>query len=386
MPVTQRRRPRDRGACIALAAAELFCVRGFHNVALEDIAGVVGITGPAIYRHFPTKQAILAAAVEELAGAFATTVASAAPGGLPDVVGALVRFALDRRPVVRLYQWESRHLPAGERVRLAGRFADTVAVLRELVAGNRPSLSTRDVSVLVAAALSVVVSPSTHRATLARSTAERTVTDGALAVLATDLPPPGRRPAGPDRRLTLLPRRERLLAEAVRLFHERGYHAVSIAEIGAAAGITASSVYAHVTGKADLLAAAYHRATSRLELATAEALTGTTSPATALRRLAETYVRITFDQADLTAVYVSESENLRPADRHRLRVAQRRHVDTWVGLLGDLEPQRPAVLRFRVHAALNVVTDLARTGGRSVTEQRAVALVLALLDQRRNWS
>lgn len=384
MATTQRRRPRDRGATIALAAAELFCVRGFHNVAIEDIAGAVGITGPAIYRHFPTKRAILAAAVDELGAAFATAVdaavAGAEPGGrLEAVVGALVRLAIDRRPVARLYQWESRHLPAGERARLAERFDGAVLVVRELLADRRPELSTQDTATLVTAALSVVVSPSTHRATLARAAAERTVADGAMAVLGTHLPAPYHRPPGADRRLTLLPRRERLLAEAVRLFHERGYHAVSIADIGEAAGINASSVYTHVAGKAELLAAAYYRATSRLELATAEALTGAATPATALRRLAETYVRITFDQVDLTAVYVSESENLPPADRHRLRVAQRRHVDTWVGLLGELGTARPAVLRFLVHAALNVVTDLARSGGRSVTEERAVALVLRLL-------
>ncbi|MDQ3788524.1 MAG: TetR/AcrR family transcriptional regulator, partial [Actinomycetota bacterium] len=181
-------------------------------------------------------------------------------------------------------------------------------------------------------------------------------------------------------RLALLPRRERLLAEAVRLFRERGYHEVSIADIGEAAGINASSVYTHFAGKADLLAAAYYRATSRLELATAEALVDACTPEQALRRLVETYVRITFDGADLTAVYVSESENLPPADRHQLRVAQRRHVDTWIGLVSEVDGKEPpAAVRFRVHAALNVVTDMARSRGASVTEERTVTLVRSLL-------
>jgi AcrR family transcriptional regulator len=399
MPTSQRRRPKDRKATIALTAAELFCVRGFHNVGIEDIAGALGITGPALYRHFPTKQAILAAAVEELGDGFVETVSAAetvstgqtvTTAAEPDpsdrlesVVRALVRFTLDRRSVARLYQWEGRHLPDRERARLAGRFDSTLRVLRNLLLEVRPELPKRDATTLVTAALSVIASPSTHRASLARAAAEHTIAGCARSVLTAVLPAARghrARERQPEH-LALLPRRERLLAEAVRLFHERGYHAVSIADIGEAAGINASSVYTHVASKAELLAAAYYRATSRLELATADALVDAATPEQALRRLVETYVRITFEQVDLAAVYVSESENLPPADRHQLRVAQRRHVDTWVWLLGEFGGgERPAVLRFRVHAALNVVTDLARSAGRSVTEAGTAALVLSLLD------
>lgn len=382
MPPTLRRRPKDRKATIALTAAELFCARGFHNVGIEDIARAVGITGPAIYRHFRTKQAILAAAVEELGNTFAETVTAA--GGLDAAMAALVRYTLDRRSVARLYQWEGRHLPADEQPRLAARFDAAVHTLRDQLADTRPDLSAKDAATLVTAALSVIVSPSTHRASLPRASAERVITACVRAVLAVDLPvPQGNGPSDHDpERLALLPRRERLLAEAVRLFHERGYHEVSIADIGEAAGINASSVYTHFAGKADLLAAAYYRATSRLELATATALVDAGTPEQALRRLVETYVRITFEGADLAAVYVSESENLPAVDRHQLRVAQRRHVDTWVGLVSTLDgAEPPAATRFRIHAALNVVTDLARSRGASVTEARATALVHCLLER-----
>lgn len=382
MPPSQRRRPKDRKATIALAAAELFCARGFHNVGIEDIAGAVGITGPAIYRHFRTKQAVLAAAVEELGDAFAEAVTAA--DGLDDAMAAIVRYTLDRRSVARLYQWEGRHLPAEDGPRLAERFDSAVRTLRDRLLADRPALSKLDAATLVNAALSVIASPSTHRASLSRAAAERVLTGCVRAVLAADLPAPhGAGPRADDpERLALLPRRERLLAEAVRLFCERGYHEVSIADIGEAAGINASSVYSHFAGKADLLAAAYYRATSRLEVATTAALVDAGTPEEALRRLVETYVRITFDGADLAAVYVSESENLPATDRHQLRVAQRRHVDTWVGLVTELDGEPPAAARFRVHAALNVVTDLARSRGASVTGERATALVTSLLHNR----
>ncbi|MGP3982576.1 TetR/AcrR family transcriptional regulator [Streptomyces sp. KR80] len=383
MPSSPRRRPKNRKASIALAAAELFCARGYHNVGIEDIARAVGITGPAIYRHFPTKQAILATAVDELGTSFAECVHSSDAVDVPaerlrTVLPALVRFTFDRRAVARLYQWQGRHLDPEQRELLAERFDGSVRTLRDLLLQARPELPKRDAATLVAAALSVIASPATHRAALAKTQAERTIVDCATAVLTADLPAP--RSAAPrgyrPEQGALLPRRERLLAEAVRLFHERGYHEVSISDIGEAAGINASSVYRHFASKADLLAAAYYRASSRLELATSEALSDAKTPAEAMLRLVDTYVRLSFAHAEVPAVYAVESENLPAADRHRLRVEQRRHVDTWVGLLSELDPDQPAgVLRFRVHAAFNVVTDLAGSGGASVNAERTAALV-----------
>jgi AcrR family transcriptional regulator len=42
------------------AAAQLFAKHGFHGVSIDDIGGAVGISGPGLYRHFPSKEAILA--------------------------------------------------------------------------------------------------------------------------------------------------------------------------------------------------------------------------------------------------------------------------------------------------------------------------------------
>jgi len=45
---------------ILRAAAQLFAERGFHGVGVDDIGAAAGITGPGIYRHFESKDAILA--------------------------------------------------------------------------------------------------------------------------------------------------------------------------------------------------------------------------------------------------------------------------------------------------------------------------------------
>jgi AcrR family transcriptional regulator len=44
---------------IIAAAAELFARHGFHGVGIDDIGAAVGISGPALYRHFSSKDAIL---------------------------------------------------------------------------------------------------------------------------------------------------------------------------------------------------------------------------------------------------------------------------------------------------------------------------------------
>ena len=55
----------DRRRQLLDAAARLIAERGFVSVRLEDLGAAVGISGPAVYRHFPNKDAVL---VELLVG------------------------------------------------------------------------------------------------------------------------------------------------------------------------------------------------------------------------------------------------------------------------------------------------------------------------------
>jgi len=68
-----------------------------------------------------------------------------------------------------------------------------------------------------------------------------------------------------------LPTRDRLAVEAARMFAQRGYHGTSVGDLAAALGIQKSSLYAHISRKADLLAdialagaAAFHAALDTL--------------------------------------------------------------------------------------------------------------------------
>jgi AcrR family transcriptional regulator len=93
---TTRRPTADRRAQIRTAAARLFASRGFHGVTIEDIGISCGISGPAVYRHFPSKDALLGdllGGISEhlLAGAKRE---AAGPGGL-QALARLVDFHLD---------------------------------------------------------------------------------------------------------------------------------------------------------------------------------------------------------------------------------------------------------------------------------------------------
>lgn len=98
----------ERRAALLEAAARLFAEHGYDRVTLEDIGGAAGISGPAVYRHFPGKQAVLAAilvdASEGLLRGGRTVVESE-----PDAARALgrlidfhVRFALADAAVIRV--------------------------------------------------------------------------------------------------------------------------------------------------------------------------------------------------------------------------------------------------------------------------------------------
>src|SRR5690625_3381389 len=55
-----------RRADILVAAAELFAEHGYRGVTIDDLGRAVGTTGPALYRHFPGKEALLGQVLVEI--------------------------------------------------------------------------------------------------------------------------------------------------------------------------------------------------------------------------------------------------------------------------------------------------------------------------------
>ena len=54
VPTTQRGKAKEnRRQALLTAAASLFALNGFNRVSLEDLGTAAGVSGPAVYRHFP---------------------------------------------------------------------------------------------------------------------------------------------------------------------------------------------------------------------------------------------------------------------------------------------------------------------------------------------
>jgi AcrR family transcriptional regulator len=283
---------------------------------------------------------------------------------LEDLLGDLAQIAVTRREVGGLYLWERRSLTIEDKAWLA----ESARIARERLAApvvrRRPQLSPTEVDLVVRGAAGVLSSIATHRAPVAPVRARQLLTRAAGHVIRADLTPAGppRLPVvEPDPAAT--PRREAVLLAALELFHTNGYHAVSMEEIGRAAGITGSSVYRHFPGKADLLAAVYHRAVQRVEATTAAALAAAAGPADALDQLVESYVDLVYGNPALISVYRAAHRDLPSDDRHDIRKAQRLHVEEWVTLLGQARPELgQTAARVLVHAALTVIVELSRLG------------------------
>lgn len=361
------RRPRGRRAQILAVAAEQFHRSGYHQVAMAEVAAAVGITAPALYRHYRGKPELLRQAVrsgfDQLSAAVASA-AGAAAGGVgaaEALAGALAGLAPEQRALGTLWQRDARLLPAAQRAELRRTLRADVRAAARLLAADRAELSPEGAELLVWSALSVCASLSYHSFAPPRRRFERLLRELLLGLLSTgaELPSgaPTARPAAAGE-VHPVNRREALLAAAVRLFHEQGFDNVSIDRLGAAVGIAGPSVYRHFPTKAELLAAALVRCRERFWHEVEAALRSAADPADALARGLDAYVDFARRHHHYLGAMVSETDRLAAPDRKAALDFRRDFLRVWVGLLQQLRPDYDnAQARIRVHAMFAVVND-----------------------------
>lgn len=359
---------------LADAAADLFRRHGYHAVSINDIAAAAGVTGPAVYRHFRGKQDLLAHVLLTGLDVFSLVTEEAlAPQetgpaeALDRLLGAVAALAVERREATALWRWQGSHLDRADQAKIRRRGAEIMEQWVLALRDARPELAPDEAELLSWAALSVFGSVAVHHVNLPRRRFERLLAALAGAVLDSPVVPARRPPATSGPRaggLSWQPvsRREELLSAATRLFRERGFHAVSMEDIGAQAGIAGPSIYRHFTSKADLLVAAGFRMADRLAADARRAVDDASGPDEALANLAQSYVDIVLRSDDLLAVFASEVANVPDRDRKELLRVQRSYVAEWVRLLRETAVGLPEPeARIVVHAALTIVNDLART-------------------------
>ena len=155
-------------------------------------------------------------------------------------------------------------------------------------------------------------------------------------------------------------RREKILQAAAELVARRGYHAVSLADIGAAAGIVGSGVYRHFTSKSAILVALLDQVMARLLENAARIVASGRDEVLVLEALVADQVAFAVDDRYLVRLYQREVHALPESDRRRLRRLQRHYVEEWVHVLAGLRPElTDGEARAIVHAAIGAIQSVA---------------------------
>jgi AcrR family transcriptional regulator len=151
-------------------------------------------------------------------------------------------------------------------------------------------------------------------------------------------------------------RKARILAAAARLGSRRGFHAISMSDIGAEAGIVGSGIYRHFDSKTAILIAMLDQVMDRLARRTAEILAAGGTDAQTLSQLVRDHIQVALRHRDVLAVYHFELHTLPEDERRRLRRGERHYIEDWVHPLGSLRPDlADPELRLAVHAAISAI-------------------------------
>ncbi|MDQ4490467.1 TetR family transcriptional regulator [Sinomonas sp. ASV486] len=183
----------ERRQAILGAAAGLFAAQGFAGASLEDLGAAAGVSGPAIYRHFAGKQAVLGALLvgvseELLAGGQRVS------GETHDDVGRLralvtfhVDFALSQPDVIRVQDRDFPSLAEGDRERVRALQLAYVDVWVDALRPFHPDAGAADLRMRAQAVFGLINSTPRsvrrHGGQVATSSAGTTLASMALAAL-----------------------------------------------------------------------------------------------------------------------------------------------------------------------------------------------------------
>jgi AcrR family transcriptional regulator len=179
-------------------------------------------------------------------------------------------------------------------------------------------------------------------------------------------------PPAPRRRT----RRDEILQIAVGLFATRGYHGVSMDDIGSAAGVTGPALYHHFAGKEAMLVAALIPVSEGLLRGGQECVARHPGDARgALADLIDFHVEFALENPAVIAVHLHELDRLPDDPRRQIRRLQRLYVEEWVAVLGILRPELSAAeARVLAHSAFGLMNSTPFLGGEVDRDRRAALL------------
>lgn len=189
MGLTERDRAKaDRHRSLLRAAARLFAEKGFSGVSLEELGAAVGVSGPAVYRHFANKQALLAEILigvsERLLSGGREVVAGQtdARTRLVKLVDFHVDFALADADVIRVHDRDLASLTAEHRTTVRELQRSYVTVWTDTLGKLHPHRTDDELRVRAHACLGLINS-TPHSVRAARGTTD----DAGLHVILRDM-------------------------------------------------------------------------------------------------------------------------------------------------------------------------------------------------------
>ena len=179
-------------------------------------------------------------------------------------------------------------------------------------------------------------------------------------------------PPAPRRRS----RRDEILDIAVGLFAARGYHGVSMDDVGSAAGVTGPALYHHFAGKEAMLVAALIPVSDGLLQGGRERVARHPDDArAALADLINFHVEFALENPAVIALHLHELDRLPEEPRRQIRRLQRLYVEEWVTVLATLRPGLdPGEARVLAHAAFGLMNSTPFLGGEVDRRRRAALL------------
>ncbi len=164
-------------------------------------------------------------------------------------------------------------------------------------------------------------------------------------------------------------RRGQILTTAAALFAERGYHGVSVGDLGAACGISGPALYRHFPSKDAVLAELLVGISERLLAEGRRRVAMADDDRAALAALVAWHVEFALRHRDLIVVQERDWASLPVDTRDRVRTLQLRYIDQWVEVVRRV---RPALDRPTARASCQAVFGLLNSTPHSarLSEQR----------------
>jgi AcrR family transcriptional regulator len=156
------------------------------------------------------------------------------------------------------------------------------------------------------------------------------------------------------------PRRSAILDASAQLFAAHGFRAVSMADIGAAAGMSAASLYRHFSGKGSILATLWDRALSEVLDEARSAVSAGSTPSERLELIVHGHARILVTrQTDVGSIVRRGMTEIPLLAREALREKEAVYFGLWGAELRELRPESDIEISTRVVAGLAILHSIA---------------------------